>query len=412
MTTTMRRPPVSVPDTPRPSGRGTGIGPAEERIVRTFARFIGAATLLFGVLLAPGAASLAPIVTPWWTPMAAALVLVPMLALWPASHAADPRWIRRCGTVAAVGYLVTLVTWLLVVHGSIPPNRDIWLATFPGLITMAAALGWRPAASLGYLAVAAGTAEVVRYVTRTGRQDVVLPVEILAVVVFCGLFVIATIAGVQTARALDRTIAVVVRQSAVGAATAARTVEHTRLQALIRDRVMCTLLGLARRGNTPELSEQAAIALTELDGLQSRSVADEALDRDTAIGLIRAALGDVDGHTPVQVTIRTDTLPVPRRAARAIASAAAEALRNSLRHADTAAAPADRLVAIDAEPGELRVVVADNGRGFDPDRVPGFQLGITTNIRDRMATADGCTAVIRSAAGLGTQVTLLWADAA
>lgn len=388
--------------------RPTGVGAAEEQIIRTFARFLGAAALLFGVLLTPNAIAVSAIVPWWWTPIAAALVLLPLLALWPAAHAADPRWIRWCGNAAAAGYLLVLVSWLVVVDGHIPSNLDVWPATFPGVVTMAVALTWRPATSLAYLAVSAGIAEVVRYVTRDGQEHVVLPVEILAVVVYCSLFAVATIAAVQTGRTLDRTIASSVHLSATTAARAARAVERGRFHALIHDRVTSTLLGLAQRGNTPELSEQAAIALAELDCLRTSNVADEDLDVTTAVGLIRAALVDVDGDIPVDVDLRTDSLLVPRAAARAIASAAAEALRNSMQHADTPGRYADRLIAIDADPEELRVVVADNGRGFDPDRVPGLRLGIRTSIRARMDTAAGCTAVIRSAPGRGTQVTLLW----
>ena len=64
-----------------------------------------------------------------------------------------------------------------------------------------------------------------------------------------------------------------------------------------------------------------------------------------------------------------------------------------------------RLVVVD---DDLRVVVADNGCGFDPDRVTGHQLGLRTDIRERMNTAAGCAAVIRSAPGRGTQIVLLW----
>ncbi|MGW6693501.1 sensor histidine kinase [Rhodococcus sp. NPDC054953] len=386
------------------------LGTAEDRIVRTFARFLGAAGLLFGVLLAPGAVALS-IVPVWWTVTTGALVLVPLLALLPASRAADTRWIRRSASAAAIGYLLGLLWFPLVADGHIPPNRDIWVTTFPGLITMAAALRWRPRTSLMYLAAAVSAAEVVRYVARAGQEHVVLPVEIASTLVFCGLFVVATIAAVQTGRALDRAVEVSVSRSATAAAHAAQDVERSRFHALIHDRVMSVLLGLARQGATPEMSEQAAIAVAELDALRDSTVADEGLDIHTAVGLIRAALVKVDGDVPVEVEIDTAALTVPRLAARAIASAAAEALRNSVRHADTASRAADRLVAIDADQHGVRVIVADNGCGFDPGQVPGYQLGITMSIRERMATADGCAVDLRSAPGDGTQVTLLWSAA-
>lgn len=387
------------------------VGTAEERIVRTLARFLSASTLVFAILLAPGAYALSGIIPLWWTALAGVAIVGPMLALWPASNATGMRWIGCCGTTAAVGYLAALLSWILLVHGHIPANRDVWLATFPGLVAMATALTWRPVTSLLYVAVGAGTAEVLRFVTRDNQQDVVLSVEIVSVVVFCSLFVVATIAAVTTGRALDRAISTSVVQSVASASLAARAVERSRFHALVHDRVMSVLLGLSRHGNTPGLREQAAIAVTALDGLRESDVAAEDLDVHAAVALIRSALVQVDGHTPVQVDVSPDAPDVPRAAARALASAASEALRNSVRHADAGPQRADRVVAVDADARGLQVVVADNGCGFDPDRAPGFRLGLTTDILERMATAPDCSVESRSAVGRGTQVWLSWSPA-
>ncbi|MFD1814532.1 hypothetical protein [Rhodococcus gannanensis] len=386
----------------KPAGR---IVSAEDRIVRTFAAFIGAGALLFAVLLAPGAVNLSPIIPSWWTAPAAAVVVVPMVALWPASRARDPKWIGRCATTAAVGYLAALVSWILLVDGHIPANRDIWLATFPGLITMATALRWRPAASLAYLVVSAGTSEVLRYVTRDDQQQVVLPVEIVSIIVFCGLFVVTTIAALATGRALDRAILTSAQHSATSAASAARGVERARFHALVHDRVMSTLLALSRLGNTPDLRQQAVTTVTELERLRDSDVTNEDMDVHTAVGLIRASLVQVDGDVPVEVEIAPAATAVPRAAARSIASAAAEALRDSFRHAGP---DADRIIVIDACIGRLRVILADNGTGRRPRPASRFDVDAPFDLSARMARADGCSYAQRSTPGRGTQVVLAW----
>ncbi len=378
---------------------------AEDGIIRVFAAFISAAALLFAVLLAPGAIATPEIIPHWWSVTAATLVLVPMLGLWPASRAADSRWIKRCGTAAAAAYLGSLLSWLALVDGHIPANRDVWLATFPGLITMAAALSWRPAATLTYLTLGAGTAEVVRYVTRENQQHVVLPVEIVSVVVYCGLFVVATIAAVSTARALDRAMVTSVQHSATSAASAARDVERARFHALMHDRVMSTLLALSRLGNTPDLRDQAATTVIELDRLRNSNVAEEDLDVRTAVGLIRAALVQVDGDVPVEVDIDPAAPDIPRAAARSIASAAAEALRYSFRQTDD---DADRIIVIDACPKGLRVVVADNGCELEHTPQSALDVEAAFGLRQRMAAADGCAYAVHAEPGRGTQVVLAW----
>jgi len=83
-----------------------------------------------------------------------------------------------------------------------------------------------------------------------------------------------------------------------------------------------------------------------------------------------------------------------------------EALHNVVRHADADEA----VVRFDASSDLLRVVVRDNGSGFDPDRAQGpTSLGILS-MRER-AAAIGATFEIASRAGGGTVIVIERPDA-
>ena len=59
----------------------------------------------------------------------------------------------------------------------------------------------------------------------------------------------------------------------------------------------------------------------------------------------------------------------------------------------------------EVEPTEVAVYVRDRGKGFDPAAVPSDRKGLTESIHARMARRGG-TAVVRSAPGEGTEVSL------
>ncbi|WP_182909304.1 sensor histidine kinase [Microbispora sp. H13382] len=93
---------------------------------------------------------------------------------------------------------------------------------------------------------------------------------------------------------------------------------------------------------------------------------------------------------------------VPWEVGEAFAGAAAEALGNVARHAgvDTA------LLRMTVAPDEVLVEVVDEGRGFDPGRVPPHRYGLRESIEGRMRGVDGSTE-ITSGPG-GTRVALGW----
>jgi two-component system sensor histidine kinase UhpB len=81
---------------------------------------------------------------------------------------------------------------------------------------------------------------------------------------------------------------------------------------------------------------------------------------------------------------------------------AQEALQNALRHANAGRVD----VTLGADDGRLRVAVADDGVGFDPDE-PGLRsrrLGLTS--MEERARALGGTLSIESRPGAGTTIVL------
>jgi len=74
----------------------------------------------------------------------------------------------------------------------------------------------------------------------------------------------------------------------------------------------------------------------------------------------------------------------------------AEALSNVVKHAEAS----EIEVSLSQEDGSLGLVIRDDGRGFDLDRLRGLGL---TGLSDRLDTVGG-SLTINSGAGLGTSV--------
>jgi signal transduction histidine kinase len=101
---------------------------------------------------------------------------------------------------------------------------------------------------------------------------------------------------------------------------------------------------------------------------------------------------------PVEVYAPAERVPLAAEAEEHLYRLALEALNNALKHA-----AATRLtVTLAVDGGELRLVVADDGVGFDPAVSRPGHLGLTT-MRERAVAAGGQLS-IDSAPGRGTRV--------
>lgn len=188
-------------------------------------------------------------------------------------------------------------------------------------------------------------------------------------------------------------------------AEARATVEAERLERLgrlIHDEVLSVLTAaMSFTGGTPEqLRAEARRTLALLEG-PGPVVAAGSCTSEAALEEIATRLLDIDPTCPVHAHARPGD--VDAEAVAAVIGAASEALRNGIRHAG-------RVRSLEARvgPGSIRVVVSDDGPGFDVDAIDPARRGVRDSILGRMSALEGGRARIRTAPGRGTVVELTW----
>ncbi len=185
----------------------------------------------------------------------------------------------------------------------------------------------------------------------------------------------------------------------------ARLSRQRELARMVHDDVLSVLTAATRVQDRPDRTLRAGAD----DGLTAlRAAARMRLFRGRqevdAVAASRALAGVAKGFVPparTTISIESGTVPVPvlDRASLALA----EALRNSVRHASDGGTRVSGSIGPDA----VRLMISDNGPGFDPHATSPERLGVRWSILQRMRDIVGGSARIRSDRR-GTQVDLEW----
>ena len=126
-------------------------------------------------------------------------------------------------------------------------------------------------------------------------------------------------------------------------------------------------------------------------------------------------LGDaVTGRTGASVEVTVDgTCALPPAVHAAIYRLAQEALNNVVKHAQAKRVTVTLRClppgAATDDKGQVELQVCDDGRGFDPTRVPAESLGL--DIMRERSEAIGASLTIDTAVDCGTRVTIVWTEA-
>jgi signal transduction histidine kinase len=182
--------------------------------------------------------------------------------------------------------------------------------------------------------------------------------------------------------------------------------ERARLDALVHDSVLTTLLTAA---NAKDSAQQSAAALLAEDAINKLTAAanENAVSEDISFNslftALEVAIERQASGVEVEIEGATDQL-VPGEVAAALTEATLQALANSLQHAG---ASVNRRVLLKGASRGIKILVIDNGRGFRVARIPKNRLGVRLSIIGRVESVGG-EVHIDSKLGVGTTIIIEW----
>lgn len=378
------------------------------RVVRVIGALFGVGSVIFVALLAPAIATQSRVDVPaWWT----AAVLMGVL-LVPVAMTVGVRWLSASGMRAlaaatALGYLSGLLTLPLVqenrvgVHDTAP-----WILGLTAVGATAAAIAWRSGRAWCYVGGVGLLVALDRIWTAEVSLTLVAVQDAAYATFFCSVFCALAIGAQRAARSVDRATRAALAADGQAAVDRATARERQRIDALVHDEVLATLLLASRAsdGIDGPLRAAAAHARDRLRGLVAEEDDDGLIPVGDLVAQLRAAVTAAAPDAAfTSMPIRV-VESVPATVAESLLAAASEALRNGRLHAGPTAQVTVQLL---EEDETIVIRVEDNGVGFEPASVPPTRLGVAGSIVARMTAVDGA-ATVRSTPGAGTVVMLQW----
>lgn len=321
--------------------------------------------------------------------------------------------VKQAQGTFAVLYLIALITWPFFVLPGVEVFAGIhWLNYLITIATGMAAIAFPTVVSTIYLFLAPTIYVVIRATPLGGGAPWPLAVleGVYALILGSALVIIITMLR-QAATSVDNAQATALDRYSHAVRQHATEVERVQVDAIVHDSVLTTFISAAR-AHTPQAQELAATMAGNAIGYL-RDAAAASPDDGTMVRFTALAERITDAaaalSTPFELRVRSvGTRSLPVQASEAIFSAAVQAMVNSIQHAGEG--DVSRWVAVRGlAPRGIEVVVGDTGAGFDTS-ARSERIGVRVSIVERLANAGG-RAVIQSAPGEGTIVSLRWPHA-
>lgn len=206
--------------------------------------------------------------------------------------------------------------------------------------------------------------------------------------------------------AVDKANSDAIQSALTQARTDAVERERQRLDALVHDQVLHTLILASRADSVAEKKDAAKSAKNAISALLEAKESDVAETEVTSLGLFKAlesAASKLDGRV-LTASFGASAEKLNPEAAQALTEASLQALDNAIQHSKAK----EIKLTLDALPdGGLRFTVSDDGTGFRADRVSRNRIGISTSITARVESVGG-RVEIDSGPSKGTTVILRW----
>lgn len=303
--------------------------------------------------------------------------------------------------------LAAVATWPLGWQSNEPATGSPWLWMCLGVASVWAALVIGTKWGFIYAIVTGAIFAGVR-LTPSGQAISLVSAmqDMLVLVINPSAVIIGISLLTDSIRQLNATAGAFQHQRARAAVEEALVEERRRLDSIVHDEVMTTLVNAAMNGTRrdPRVTELARHAISQLD-LAGETGEDRVPVTVEHLGwLVKDVVTSLLPDAEVKLEVSEPELLVPAAVASAVGQACREVAMNTARHAD---AHHVTVLIGDANAPGVRVVVTDDGTGFDPDLVPGDRFGLQFSVLERMQAVGG-QADVRSKPGHGTTVELVW----
>lgn len=209
----------------------------------------------------------------------------------------------------------------------------------------------------------------------------------------------------SAAQRTDAANAEAISSAVMQAKAEAEARERERLDALVHDRVLTSLISASMASNQLEAkaaSDLASSALLKLEEFANPDQTGTVFTEDLFDSIITATK-NVDEKVIAKIT-DSENWQIDRSVATALTEATLQAIQNSLLHAG---AKAKRELFLKATKNALKIVIRDDGKGFRPSRIPTGRLGLRVSVIGRVESVGG-QVHISSAPGKGTTIVLEW----
>ncbi|WP_083869445.1 sensor histidine kinase [Nocardia niigatensis] len=379
-------------------------GPAEARVVRLFAQFVAAGYAGYLGLLTPSIRTQMHAVAMWWTITAVVLVFAPAAVMGALSFRDSTVRIRRAAGATAWGYIAAALTWWLGWNDVLLQN-DLWISVIPGLTGLAAAIAWRPLWAVLALVTAVVSVQLINHFCRAPGHNGLFVPDLAFALTFCLLYVAAEVMAIRTGRKLDDARDHAYALTAAAAEIRARDVQRKWFEALIHDSMLSPLVAVLRETPREGIRVKARQVIDQITSGPHNGP--ESYTGSEVVAHLRTAVTAEDASAMVDVELESDaaTLDFPSSPVEVLGAAVGQAVRNSVLHAG---AGAIRQIAIRVGARRVAAVVADDGVGFNPQKVPPNRLGLRVSIIGRIEELPGGTVKVRSKPGEGTVVMMAW----
>jgi signal transduction histidine kinase len=321
--------------------------------------------------------------------------------------------VRGTALAFAVLYAMALVAWPFLVDdpGALGGEAP-WLYYICTVATSAAVVAVPAPVATGYTIIVPATYGVIRLLPAGGAAVPLLAVLDAMYAVILGVVVLIIVTMLrQAAESVDTAQEAALQRYDLAARQHATESERVKVDALVHDSVLTTLLAAAAAESADEQALAARMARDAVKRLDEAGASGpRALDRvglPVLVRRLRAALTTFSAPFTVRV-VNAGGVELPVEAVDALYSAAVQAMVNSMQHADEPGRSTRRELRIrGVRAGGCVIEVADNGTGFDRAEVPVERLGLRVSIEERMANVGGGAEVV-SHPGHGTTVTVAW----